>query len=213
MHEDTIKNCFDVFKESANEKERGKKMDAKFVKLTEIPRKKDETVKMSLQKGDIYHGTSSNGTVYFVPKCLVDALNETVVTYIVKGGETTCETFNPNIDEGLGHILEFPIDFYDKLNSDLLSAEVFDISCYDKNDRWTGMRRPRITSDPEVLDCIEYMNQKYGYKVNIRPTGFYLLYEQSSPYLDEPYEAVEYIGDDNRYYYISVAEAQGKKED
>lgn len=193
---ETEGNCFDVFKEEREEKEM----------------QKPETVKMTLQKGDIYHGTGSDGTVYFVPKCLIDALNEEVVAYVVKGGDTNCEIFNPNIDEGLAHVLDFPSDFYQKLSDDILLSPVYDDSSYDLNDRWKGVRRPKVFYDADVLENIEYMNQTMAYKVNIKPTGFYLHYDQPSPYLEKPFEAVEYIGEDNGYYYLSVAQATGKEE-
>lgn len=204
FHEETG-NCFDVFKEKTKEKKEVKNM-AENLKMNN-----NETVKMTLQKGDIYHGTGSDGTVYFVPKCLIDALNEEVVAYVVKGGDTNCEIFNPNIDEGLAHILDFPADFYQKLSDDVLSSPVYDDSSYDMNDRWKGVRRPKMFYDSDVLESIEYMNQSMAYKVNIKPTGFYLHYDQPYP-LDKPFEAVEYVGDDNGYYYLSVAQATGKEE-
>lgn len=131
---------------------------------------------------------------------------------MVTGGEAYIEFLNPNIDEGLTSVLDFPQDFYDKITTDLESSDVFNDTSYDKNDRWLGIRRPKVFYDSDVLETIEYMNQRQSvYKVNIKPTGFYLHYDQKSPYL-EPFEAVEYIGEDNRYYYLSVAQATGKEE-
>lgn len=213
---ETEGNCFDVFKEERKEKKMEKVTSIGEAKKSqeekEMVKRENETIKMTLQKGDIYHGTSSDGTVYFVPKCLIDALNEEVVAYVVKGGDTNCEIFNPNIDEGLAHILDFPADFYQKLSDDVLSSPVYDDSSYDMNDRWKGVRRPKTFYDSDVLENIEYMNQTMAYKVNIKPTGFYLHYDQPSPYLEKPFEAVEYIGEDNGYYYLSVARATGKEE-
>lgn len=109
-------------------------------------------------------------------------------------------------------MLDFPADYYQKLSDDVLSSPVFDDSSYDMNDRWKGVRRPKVFYDPEVLENIEYMNQSLAYNVNIKPTGFYLHYDNPSPYIDKPFEAVEYVGDDNGYYYLSVAQATGKEE-
>ena len=212
FRDDNCDNCFDVFHEEEREVTKMEKVTNIKDKIQEEKEmQKPETIKMTLQKGDIYHGTGSDGTVFFVPKCLIDALNEEVVAYVVKGGDTNCVIFNPNIDEGLAHILDFPADFYQKLSDDVLSSPVYDESSYDMNDRWKGVRRPKTSYDSVVLESIEYMNQSLAYKVNIKPTGFYLHYDQPYP-LDKPFEAVEYIGDDNGYYYLSVAQATGKEE-
>lgn len=217
MFREDNRNCFEIFHTEEREETKMEKVTSieeakKSQEEKEMMTKENETIKMVLQKGDIYHGTSSDGTVFFVPKCLIDALNEEVVAYVVKGGDTNCVIFNPNIDEGLAHMLDFPADYYQKLSDDVLSSPVFDDSSYDMNDRWKGVRRPKVFYDPEVLENIEYMNQSLAYNVNIKPTGFYLHYDNPSPYIDKPFEAVEYVGDDNGYYYLSVAQATGKEE-
>lgn len=219
-------NCFDVFKEEREEKkmknvtvnEEEKKNQSlteewcsKLAELDAIQETNETNVNMTLQKSDIYYGHSLDGTVYFVPKNCIDALNERVLVYVVKGGEAYIEFMNPYINEGLSNILDFPDDFYQKLSYDVESAPMFDDDSYDINERWKGVRRPKVFYDADVLESIEYMNQQQAYKVNIKPTGFYLHYEQKSPYL-EPFEAVEYLGEDNRYYYLSVAQATGKEE-
>lgn len=218
-------NCFDVFKEEREEKKMKKnnketmvqnlteEFNSKLTELDSIQEINDDTgrIKMVLQKGDIYYGCSPDGTVYLVPKHCIDALNERVLVYVVKGGEASIEVMNPYINEGLPKILDFPDDFYLKLSDDAASAPMFNDDSYDMNERWKGVRRPKVFYDPDVLESIEYMNQTMAYKVNIKPTGFYLHYDQKSPYL-EPFEAVEYLGEDNRYYYLSVAQATGKED-
>lgn len=229
MFREETGNCFDVFHEE--EREETKMKNSSFneevkksqdlveewcTKLSELDAINDSIndtrISMVLQKGDIYYGCSPDGTVYFVPKNCIDALNERVIVYVVKGGEATIEIMNPYIDEGLAHVLVFPDDFYQKLSDDPASSPVFDDSSYDMNSRWKGVRRPKVFYDSDVLENIEYMNQQQAYKVNIKPTGFYLHYDQPSPYLEKPFEAVEYIGEDNKYYYLSVAQATGKEE-
>lgn len=220
MFREETGKCFDVFHEEEREEKEMKNYAHDLTeewcsKLSELDSINDidaERINMTLQKGDIYYGCAPDGTVYFVPKNCIDALNERVLVYVVKGGAASIEIMNPFINEGLSKILDFPNDFYQKLSDDAATSPVFDDSMYDINGRWKGVRRPKIVYDSNVLESIEYMNQTMAYKVNIKPTGFYLHYDNPSPYIDKPFEAVEYLGEDNRYCYLSVAQATGREE-
>jgi len=209
-----VTNCFDVFKENAKEK----KNMSKVVGIKEARTNKEtqegtnmKTVKFYVDLENCYFG-SDGQSVYIVPSVYIDALNQSALVYIIKGGEVKKEEFNPQFDEGVhGVEFDFPDSFYDKLQNDVNTSEVFNDKNYDVNDRWTGIRRPRTSSDPEVLDLV-LRNQirDNDYSVNAKPTGYYLHYNQGL--VLKPYECVEYLGDDNKYYYVALERATGKEE-